>query len=108
MNRIDGTIYKVFEKLSRTALLMLDDFGLTHLEQQQRMAFMEIIEDRHACKVTIIASQLPMASWYDVIAENRIADVLPGRMVHTSYGIELKSYWGASRPFATPTANCSC
>ncbi|WP_317048019.1 ATP-binding protein [Pedobacter cryoconitis] len=39
---------------------MLDDFGLTHLEQQQRMDFMEIIEDRHACKATIIASQLPV------------------------------------------------
>jgi len=90
MSRIDGTIYKFFEKLSRTDLLILDDFGLTHLEQQQRMDFMEIIEDRHACKVTIIASQLPVASWYDVIGENTIADALLDRMVHTSYRIELK------------------
>jgi DNA replication protein DnaC len=90
MSRIDGTIYKFFEKLSRTDLLILDDFGLTHLEQQQRMDFMEIIKDRHACKATIIASQLPVASWYDVIGENTIADALLDRMVHTSYRIELK------------------
>jgi DNA replication protein DnaC len=90
MSRIDGTIYKFFEKLSRTDLLILDDFGLTHLEQQQRMDFMEIIEDRHACKATIIASQLPVESWYDVIGENTIADALLDRMVHTSYRIELK------------------
>lgn len=90
MSRIDGTIYKFFEKLSRTDLLILDDFGLTHLEQQQRMDFMEIMEDRHACKATIIASQLPVASWYDVIGENTIADALLDRMVHTSYRIELK------------------
>ena len=90
MSRIDGTIYKFFEKLSRTDLLILDDFGLMHLEQQQRMDFMEIIEDRHACKATIIASQLPVASWYDVIGENTIADALLDRMVHTSYRIELK------------------
>jgi DNA replication protein DnaC len=90
MSRIDGTIYKFFEKLSRTDLLILDDFGLTHLEQQQRMDVMEIIEDRHACKATIIASQLPVASWYDVIGENTIADALLDRMVHTSYRIELK------------------
>lgn len=90
MSRIDGTIYKFFEKLSRTDLLILDDFGLTHLEQQQRMDFMEIIEDRHACRSTIIASQLPVASWYDVIGENTIADALLDRMVHTSYRIELK------------------
>lgn len=90
MSRIDGTIYKFFEKLSRTDLLILDDFGLATLEKQQRMDFMEIIEDRHARKATIIASQLPVASWYEIIGENTIADALLDRMVHTSYRIELK------------------
>lgn len=90
MSRIDGTIYKFFEKLSKTDLLILDDFGLTHLEQQQRMDFMEIIEDRHASAATIIASQLPVANWYDVIGEETIADAILDRMVHTSYRIELK------------------
>lgn len=90
MARIDGTIYKLFEKLSKAELLILDDFGLTHLEQQQRMDFMEIIEDRHARAATIIASQLPVANWYDVIGEETIADAILDRMVHTSYRIELK------------------
>jgi len=90
MSRIDGTIYKFFEKLSKADLLILDDFGLTHLEQQQRMDFMEIIEDRHASSATIIASQLPVANWYDVIGEETIADAILDRMVHTSYRIELK------------------
>lgn len=90
MSRIDGTIYKFFEKLSKADLLILDDFGLTHLEHQQRMDFMEIIEDRHASAATIIASQLPVANWYDVIGEETIADAILDRMVHTSYRIELK------------------
>ena len=90
MSRIDGTIYKFFEKLSKADLLILDDFGLTHLEQQQRMDFMEIIEDRHASAATIIASQLPVTNWYDVIGEETIADAILDRMVHTSYRIELK------------------
>lgn len=90
MSRIDGTIYKFFDKLSKAELLILDDFGLTHLEQQQRMDFMEIIEDRHASSATIIASQLPVASWYDIIGEETIADAILDRMVHTSYRIELK------------------
>jgi len=90
MSRIDDTIYKFFEKLSKADLLILDDFGLTHLEQQQRMDFMEIIEDRHASAATIIASQLPVANWYDVIGEETIADAILDRMVHTSYRIELK------------------
>lgn len=90
MSRIDGTVYKFFEKLSKYDLLILDDFGLTHLEQQQRMDLMEIIEDRHASAATIIASQLPVANWYDVIGEETIADAILDRMVHTSYRIELK------------------
>ena len=51
---------------------------------------MEIIEDRHASAATTIASQLPVANWYDVIGEETIADAILDRMVHTSYRIELK------------------
>lgn len=90
MSRIDGSIYKFFESLSKTDLLILDDFGLSHLEKQQQMDLMEIIEDRHAQKATIIASQLPVSSWYEIIGEETIADAILDRLVHTSHRIELK------------------
>jgi DNA replication protein DnaC len=90
MARVDGSIYKVLEKISKTDLLIIDDFGLTHLEYQQQMDLMEIIEDRHAQKSTIIASQLPVASWYDVIGEETIADAILDRLVHSSFRVELK------------------
>ncbi|WP_081643223.1 ATP-binding protein [Sphingobacterium paucimobilis] len=41
-------------------------------------------------KATIIASQLPVASWYDIIGEDTIADGILDRIVHVSYRIELK------------------
>lgn len=90
MSRIDGSVYKFFEKISKADLLILDDFGLTHLEQQQRMDMLEIIEDRHAKKATIIASQLPVEKWWDVFGDSTLADAFLDRMVHTSYRIELK------------------
>lgn len=90
MARLEGTIYKFFEKLAKTDLLILDDFGLTHLEKQQQMDLMEIIEDRHGARPTIIASQLPVASWYDVIGEETIADAILDRLVHSSYRIDIK------------------
>ena len=90
MARLDGTIYKLFEQLAKTDLLVMDDFGLTHLEKQQQMDLMEIIEDRHARKATIIASQLPVSSWYNIIGEETIADAILDRLVHTSHRIELK------------------
>lgn len=90
ISRIEGTISRLFENLAKTDLLILDDFGLTHLEQQQRIDLMEIIEDRHGKSSTMIASQLPVANWYDIIGEETIADAILDRLVHTSYRIELK------------------
>jgi len=90
ISRIEGTTVKLFDNLAKTDLLILDDFGLTHLEQQQRMDLMEIIEDRHGKSSTMIASQLPVANWYDIIGEETIADAILDRLVHTSYRIELK------------------
>ena len=90
MARLDGSIYKFFERIAKMDLLILDDFGLTHLEQQQRLDLMELIEDRHGKASTIIASQLPVANWYDVIGEETIADAILDRLVHSAYRIELK------------------
>lgn len=91
MARKEGTIYKFFETTSKTDLLIIDDFGLSHLDQQQQMDLMEMIEDRHGKSSTIIASQLPVESWYDVMgAEPTIADAIMDRLVHTSYRIDLR------------------
>ncbi len=90
MARLEGNILKFFDKIAKTSLFILDDFGLTNMEQQQQFDLMEIIEDRHGKKSTIIASQLPIASWYDIISEATIADAILDRMVHTSYRMELK------------------
>jgi DNA replication protein DnaC len=90
ISRIEGTVVKFFDNLSKADLLILDDFGLTRLEGQQQLDLMEIIEDRHGKSSTMIASQLPVASWYDVIGEETIADAILDRLVHTSYRIELK------------------
>ena len=90
MARIEGTIFKTFDKIAKTNLLILDDFGLTYLDKQQQLDLMEMIEDRHGKASTILTSQLPVASWFDVIGEATIADAILDRLVHTSYRIELK------------------
>jgi len=60
------------------------------LEGQQQLDLMEIIEDRHAKASTIISSQLPVASWFDVISEATIADAILDRLIHSSHRIELR------------------
>jgi DNA replication protein DnaC len=88
--RIDGSIIKLFDRLAKTELLIIDDFGLTVLQGQQQTDFLEIIEDRHAKRATIIASQMPVAGWFDIIGEAIIADAILDRVVHTAHRIELK------------------
>lgn len=90
MSRIEGTVSKFFDRISKIDLVILDDFGLTYLEQQQRMDLMEIIEDRHGRRSTIISSQLPVENWYEVIGEETIADAILDRLVHSSYRVQLK------------------
>jgi DNA replication protein DnaC len=89
MARTDATIYKFFEKLAKTELLIIDDFGMSHLDKQQRLDMMELMEDRHGKQATIIASQLPVANWYEIIGEDTIADAILDRLVHSAHRIEL-------------------
>jgi hypothetical protein len=74
----------------RENLMILDDFGMQNLDATTRMNLMEIIEDRHGRKSTIIASQLPVASWYEVIGESTVADAILDRLIHGAHRIELK------------------
>ena len=81
---------KYFDKIAKVSLLILDDFGLDKIEQHKQFDLLEVIEGRHGKYSTIIASQLPPASWFDVISESIVADTILDRLVHTSHHIELK------------------
>jgi len=84
-----GTYQKEISKIERQDLLILDDFGLSPMDNYQRNALMEIIEDRHGRKSTIISSQLPVSSWYEVIGESTIADAILDRLVHKAHRVEI-------------------
>lgn len=89
-DRLEGQLIKSMEKLAKTDLLILDDFGLIPLSSNNQNDLMEIIEDRHAKRSTIIASQLPVSVWFDVFPEATVADALLDRMANASHRIELK------------------
>jgi len=60
--------------------LIIDDFGMQPLDEMARMMLLEIIEDRHQKTSTIIASQLPVEKWHDVIGESTVADAILDRL----------------------------
>jgi DNA replication protein DnaC len=88
--KADGSYSREMTKIEKCDLLILDDFGLQQLDTTSRMILLEIIEDRHGRKSTIIASQLPVAKWYEIIGESTIADAIMDRMVHAAHRLELK------------------
>ena len=90
MLKADGSYLKEMTRIEKQDLLILDDFGLKPLDQINRHALMEIIEDRHGKRSTIIASQLPVHQWHEIIGENTIADAILDRIVHSSHRIDLK------------------
>lgn len=90
VSRADGSILKLHKKIGKQHLLILDDFGLQPLNERERLDLLDIIEDRHGRKSTIISSQLPVNKWYDIIGENTVADAIMDRISHHSHRIELK------------------
>lgn len=74
--KVDGTYLKELDKLLKTDLLILDDFGLQSFDNHAREALMDIIDDRYNKASTIISSQIPVSAWYDIIGESTIADAI--------------------------------
>ena len=87
--RIDGTYINVLKKYSRFQLLVLDDFGVTPMVDDDATNLFEIIEDRTSINSTIITSQLPVSEWYNYLNNNTIADAILDRIVHSSHRIDL-------------------
>ncbi len=90
MGKADGSYMREISRIERQNLLILDDFGLVPIDNQNRSALMEIIEDRHKKASMIITSQLPVNCWHEVIGEKTIADAILDRIVHDAHRIELK------------------
>lgn len=88
--KADGSYIKEISKIEKLDLLILDDFGLRPLDNNQRLMLLELLEDRHGRKSTIIASQLPVNKWHEVIGEPTIADAILDRLVYSSHRIELE------------------
>jgi len=88
--KVDGTYITELKKLLKMDLLILDDFGLQSFDNHAREALMDIIDDRYNQKSTIVASQIPVSAWYDIIGEGTIADAILDRIVNSSHRIDLK------------------
>ena len=89
MAKADGSYLREIARIERQDLLILDDFGIQPFDNQSRSYLMEIIEDRHGKRSTIITSQVPIKLWHEVIGEKTIADAILDRIVHNAHRLEM-------------------
>jgi DNA replication protein DnaC len=88
--KADGRYGKLMLSYAKTDLLVLDDWGLTPMNDPQRRDLLELMEDRYGFKSTIITSQLPVTAWHEAIGDPTLADAILDRIVHNAHKIEMK------------------
>lgn len=90
VSKADGRYSKLLTTLKRKDLLIIDDFALASLVEEERRDLLEVVEDRYEVRSTLITSQLPVEHWHDIIGEPTIADAIMDRLVHNAHKINLK------------------
>ena len=88
--RADGRYLKIMTTLAKTDLLLLDDWGLAPLNESQRRDLLELFEDRHNLKSTLITSQMPVDHWHELIGDPTLADAILDRLIHNAHRVPLK------------------
>ncbi len=90
LSHADGTYTRLLSRLAKIDVLVIDDWGLSPLTEPQRRDILEVIDDRHGTKSTIVAGQLPVEKWHDYLGDPTIADAVLDRLVHNAHRITLK------------------
>jgi DNA replication protein DnaC len=86
----DGSYTRLLARFAKADVLVLDDWGLVPMSEQQRQDVLEILEDRHGARSTVVTSQLPVENWHDYIAHPTIADAVLDRLVHNANRLVMK------------------
>lgn len=90
LSKLDGSYIKLLNHIEKTPLIIIDDFGLTPLENNVRIALLQVLEDRYGKRSTIITSQLPVNKWHQYINEPTLADAIMDRLSGSAHRFELK------------------
>jgi DNA replication protein DnaC len=86
----DGRYLKLLKQLARIDVLLLDDWGLAELSAANQRDILELLDDRHQHRSTIVTSQLPAENWHQSMADPTLADAILDRLVHNAHHIKLK------------------
>ena len=90
IGRGDGSLPRRMSQLWKAGMLILDDWGLSEMTNTQRQDLLEILEERHGHRSTVITSQLPIEKWHEYIGNPTLADAILDRLLSRAHRLELK------------------
>jgi DNA replication protein DnaC len=85
----DGSMGRLLLRLAQFDVLLIDDFAMAPLKDNERRDFLEICDDRYQRRSMILTSQMPVAHWHEQIGDATIADSILDRLLHNAHRIEL-------------------
>ncbi len=86
----DGSYRKQLTQLSKTQLLILDDWGLEPLQAAHRNDLLELMDNRYGKSATVMISQIPTEEWYSCVGDNTLADAILDRLMHKAQRLDMK------------------
>jgi len=87
--KLENRYKRFLERVAKVNVLVLDDWGLFSLNDDQRRGLLEVVEARYSVGSTLIVSQVPVDQWFKLIGEPVIADAILDRIVHNAQRISL-------------------
>ena len=88
--RADGTYAATLGRLAKLDVLVLDDFLIAPLKDQERRDLVEVLEDRYGKVSTVVTSQVPTKNWHETLADPTMADAICDRLVHNAHVIAIR------------------
>jgi DNA replication protein DnaC len=88
--RADGTYTRLLGKLARADVLIIDDWAMAPVKDQERRDLLEVMEDRYSARSTIMTSQVPPAKWHEHLGDHNHADAICDRLLHNAHRLVLK------------------
>jgi DNA replication protein DnaC len=89
VSRLGNKYSQYLNKLAKVDVLVIDDFGLAPMTEEQSRDLLEVVDDRCGKRPMIIASQLPPENWYGTIPSATIADAILDRIIHSSHKLAM-------------------
>lgn len=88
--RADGSYPRLLARIARVDVLVIDDFAISPVTETERRDLLEVLEDRHGLRATVIGSQLAPERWHNYLADPTVADAICDRALHGAHRIALK------------------